>query len=114
MYAGGIRTSQEASKVIMKHQEGLENVRPGRETSLCKESRLCRETRLGAGDQPRLGGQALQKEQVGYCSDSKLNRDLKPWLRERALQGDLAGQGDQPREGGQALLGGLTGWVSHT
>ena len=45
MYSGGIRTSQEASEIIRKHQEGLGNTRPGRETSLGWEGRLYRKSR---------------------------------------------------------------------
>ena len=80
MYSGGIRTSQEASEIIIKHQEGLGNARPGRETSLgwegrlFRESRLARETRLGRETSLGFEGRLFRKSR--WDRDSKLNRDI--------------------------------------
>ena len=71
--SGGIRTSQEPSEIIMKHQEGLRNIRQGRETSLGWEGRLFRESRLGRetrletrlGRETRLGFEGSSTERAG-------------------------------------------------
>ena len=108
VYSGGIRTSQEASEIIMKHQEGLGYTRPGRETSLGWEGRLFRESRLGretslgreifsalrAGSSERAGGTGIASW-TGH----------QPWLGGWPLQGKLAGEGEQAEQGDQPLVG---------
>ena len=80
MYSGGIRTSQEASEIIRKHQEGLGNTRPGRDTSLDWEGRLFRESRLGQetrlGRETRLGFDGRLYRKSRQDRDIKLNRDI--------------------------------------
>jgi hypothetical protein len=80
VYSGGIGTSQEASEIIMEHQEGLEYTRPGRETSLGWEGRLFRESRLGRetrlGRKTSLGFKGRLFRKSRWDRDSKLNRDI--------------------------------------
>ena len=73
-YSGGIRTSQEASEFTMKHQEGVGNTRPGRETSLSSEGRLFRESKLGRETSLSFEGRLYRKSRRDR--DSKLNRDI--------------------------------------
>ena len=80
MYSEEIRSCQEASEIIIKHQEGLGNARPGRETSLswegrlCRESKLGRETRLARETSLGLEGRLYKKSRLDR--ESKLNRDI--------------------------------------
>ena len=87
VYSGGIRTSQEASKIIMKHQEGLGNTRKqGDQPRLGGQALQGEQTRQvdqnGHGDHPRLWGQALQKEHAGQgCKLNTVQGQWhKPWL----------------------------------
>ena len=80
VYSVGIRTSQEASQIITKHQEGLGYTRPGRETSLGWEGRLFRESRPGRktrlGRETSLGFEDRLFRKSRLDRDSKLNRDI--------------------------------------
>ena len=73
MYLGGIRTSQEASEIILKHQEGLGNATPGRKTSLGWEGRLCRESKQGR--KTRLGRETSLGLEGRLQSESRLGRE---------------------------------------
>ena len=79
--SGSIRNHHEASGRFRKHQ-----------------------TRQG--DQPQLGGQALQGEQTRQGDQAGLGD--QPWLWGQALQKEKAGQGYQAEQGHQPLLGGGT------
>ena len=59
----------------MKHQEGLGNTRPGRETSLGWEGRLFRESRLGREN--RLGRETSLGFEGRLYRRSRRNRDIK-------------------------------------
>ena len=97
VYSGGVRTSQESSEIIRKHQEGLGNTRPGRATILGWEGRLCRKSRLGRetrlGRKTSLGFEGrlytLQKEQAGQGHqpwlgrESRLSRETSLWWEGR-------------------------------
>ena len=74
MYSGGIRTSQEASEINIKHWEGLGNTRPGRETILGWEGRLFRESRQGR--ETSLGFEGRLYRRSMRDRDIKLNRDI--------------------------------------
>ena len=64
----------------MKHQEGLGNTKPGKETSLgwegrlFRESRLRRETRVGRETSLGFEGRLFRKSRSDR--DSKLNMDI--------------------------------------
>ena len=74
MYSGGIRTSQEASEIIIKHQEGLGNTRPCRESSLGWEGMPFRESRLDR--ETSLGFESRLYRKSRWDRDIKLNRDI--------------------------------------
>ena len=73
MYSGGIRTSQEASEIIMKHQEGLGKTRQALQGEQTRQG-----DQAGQGDQPRHWRQALQKEQAGQGYQAEQGH--QPWL----------------------------------
>ena len=64
----------------MKHQEGLGNTRPGRETSLGWEGRLFRASTLGRetrlGRETSLGFEGRLYRKSRRDRDIKLNRDI--------------------------------------
>ena len=71
---------QEASEIIIKHQEGLGNTRPGRATSLGLESRLFRESRLGRdtrlGRETRLSfeGRLYRDRDISWVSYTQIDK----------------------------------------
>ena len=59
----------------MKHQDGLGNTRPGRDTSLGWEGRLFRESRLGR--ETRLAGETSLGFEGRLYRKSRRDRDIK-------------------------------------